>query len=179
LKTIAGDKQCEVVFEKVKVPQAHLIGEIDQGWEYIKKLWPKIVIAQCAEMVGGAQQALEMAVDYAKERVQFGRPIGSFQAIQHYCANMAADVDGSRFITYQAAWMLDEGIPCNREVAIAKAFVSEAFHRVTVLAQQIHGALAFCVDHDLPLYYMRAKAWELTLGDSDFHREAVAQEIGL
>jgi alkylation response protein AidB-like acyl-CoA dehydrogenase len=120
-----------------------------------------------------------MTIDYAKERVQFGRPIGSFQIIQHYCADMVADVDGSRFITYQAAWMLSEGIPCNKEVAIAKAFVSDAFRRVTALAQQIHGALAFTEDHDLPLYYKRAKAWELAFGDADFHHEIVAQEMGL
>jgi alkylation response protein AidB-like acyl-CoA dehydrogenase len=179
LITIAGDKQFEVVFSGVRVPEKNILGEIDKGWECIERVWPKIVMARCAEMVGGAQQVLEMTVDYTKERVQFDHPIGSFQAIQHHCANMLADVDGSRFITYQAAWMLSEGILCRKEVAIAKAWVSEAFRRVTALAHQIHGAIAYTEDHDLYLYFKRAKAWELSFAGVDFHLNVIAREMGL
>lgn len=179
LKTIAGDKQCEVILDKVEVPKGNMLGELHQGWSYISQILEKATIAKCAEMVGGAQQALEMAVSYAKERVQFGRPIGSFQAIQHYCANMLTDVDGCRFVTYQAAWRLSEGLPAAREVSIAKAWTSEAFRRTTALAHQIHGAIGFTEDHDLPLYFKRAKSWELAFGDAEFHREQIAQELGL
>jgi len=139
----------------------------------------KAAVAKCAEMVGGAQASLDMAVNYAKERVQFNRPIGSFQAIQHYCANMVTDVDGSRFITYKAAWAVSEGLPADKEVSMAKAWTSEAFKRVAVLAHQIFGAIGFTMDHDMHLYFRRAKAAELAYGDADFHRNIVAQQIGL
>lgn len=179
LKTIASDKLCEVVFKDVVVSGNDILGEEDKGWEIVKRTLDRATVAKCCEMVGGAQQVLEMTVAYAKERVQFGRPIGSFQAIQHYCANMLIDVDGSRFVTYQAAWMLSKGIPCRKEISIAKAWTSEAYRRVCALGHQIHGAIGFTMDHDMQLYYRRAKAAEVTFGDADFHREIVAQEIGL
>ena len=179
LITIAGDKQFEVVFNKTKVAEKDILGEIEGGWSYIEKVWPKIVVARCAEMVGGAQQVLEMTTDYAKQRIQFGRPIGSFQSIQHYCTDMLTYVDSSRFITYEAAWMLSEGIPCRREAAIAKAWISEAFRKVTTSAHQIHGAIAYTEAHDLYLYSKRAKAWELLFGGADFHLDTVAKEMGL
>jgi alkylation response protein AidB-like acyl-CoA dehydrogenase len=179
LVTIVGDKQCEVIFDKVKVPAKNILGEKDKGWPIIESVLQKATVGLCAQMVGGAQQVLEMSVDYAKERVQFGRPIGSFQAIQHHCANMAVDVEGCRFITYQAAWKLNEGLPAVKEVAMAKAWCSDAFRRVASLGHQIHGGIGFIEDHDMPLYFKRAKAWELLLGDARDHQEVVAQEIGL
>ena len=179
LKTMAGDKQCEVIFDKVKVPKKNLLGGLDKGWPVMEKMLEKATIGLCAQMVGGAQMALEMSVTYAKERVQFGRPIGSFQAIQHYCANMVTDVDGSKFVTYEAAWKLSEGLDASMEVSMAKAWTSEAYRRVTLLGHQIHGGIGFCIDHDMPLYFKRAKAAEPTFGDPDWHREKVAQELGL
>ena len=179
LKTIAADKLCEVTFNGVKVGRDAVLGEVGKGWPVVEKVLQRATAAKCAEMVGGAQQVLEMTVGYAKERVQFGRPIGSFQAIQHHCANMAIDVDGSRFITYQAAWLLSEGQPCTKEVAMAKAWTSEAYRRVTALGHQVHGGIGFTKDHDMQLYYRRAKAAEVTFGDADFHRDIVAREIGL
>lgn len=179
LKTIAGDKQCEVTFDNVRVPQKNMLGERDKGWPVVAKILQKATVAKCAEMIGGAQAALDMSVAYAKERIQFGRPIGSFQAIQHHCANMVTDVDGSRFITYQAAWKVSEGLPAVMEVSMAKAWVSEAYRRVTQLGHQIHGGIGFCMDHDMPLYFKRAKAAEPTFGSADWHREIVARELGL
>jgi alkylation response protein AidB-like acyl-CoA dehydrogenase len=179
LKTIAGDKQCEVTFDNVRVPQKNMLGERDKGWPVVAKILQKATVAKCAEMIGGAQATLDMSVAYAKERIQFGRPIGSFQAIQHHCANMVTDVDGSRFITYQAAWMVSEGLPAVMEVSMAKAWVSEAYRRVTQLGHQIHGGIGFCMDHDMPLYFKRAKAAEPTFGSADWHREIVARELGL
>jgi alkylation response protein AidB-like acyl-CoA dehydrogenase len=179
LKTIASDRQFEINFENVRVPRKNMIGELDRGWAIIKEILPKATLAQCALMVGGAQQVLEMTVDYAKERVQFGAPIGSFQAIQHKCADMAIDVDGCRFITYQAAWMLSQGMPYALQVSMAKAWVSEAYRRTCVEGHQIHGGIGFIKDHDMQLYYRRAKLSELAFGDADYHRELVAQQIGL
>jgi 3-oxocholest-4-en-26-oyl-CoA dehydrogenase beta subunit len=179
LKTLGRDKLCEVVFDNVAVPSGNLVGKLNGGWPIIKSILRKAAVAKCAEMVGGAQASLDMAVSYAKERVQFNRPIGSFQAIQHYCANMVTDVDGSRFITYKAAWTECEGLPSDMEVSMAKAWTSEAYKRVAVLAHQIFGAIGFTMDHDMHLYFRRAKAGELAYGDADFHREIVAAQLGL
>ena len=143
----------------------------------VKDILQKAAVAKCAEMVGGAQKVLEMAVDYAKERHQFGRPIGSFQAIQFYCVDLATDVDGCRFISYKAAWMINEGLPCTREVSIAKAWVSQAFRRATLLAHQIFASISYTEDHDLPLYMKRAKTSEVWFGDADYHREIISQEM--
>jgi alkylation response protein AidB-like acyl-CoA dehydrogenase len=179
LKTLARDKQCEVVFDNVTVSEKSIVGERDGGWPIVKDVLQKATVAKCAEMVGGTQAALDMAVNYAKERVQFGRPIGSFQAIQHYCANMATDVSGSRFVTYKAAWKVSEGLTAALDVAIAKAWASEAYGRVTLSAHQIFGAIGFTMDHDIHLYYRQAKAAEIIFGDADFQRAIVARELGL
>jgi alkylation response protein AidB-like acyl-CoA dehydrogenase len=179
LKTIGSGKQFEVVFHNVKVPKKNILGKQDHGWAIVQDMMQKATLAQCAYMVGGAQQVLEMTVSYAKERVQFGKPIGSFQAIQHKCANMVTDVDGARFITYQAAWKMAEGLPCVLEVSMAKAWVSEAYRRTCAEGHQIHGGIGFIKDHDMQLYYRRAKENELAFGDADYHRELVAQQIGL
>jgi alkylation response protein AidB-like acyl-CoA dehydrogenase len=179
LKTLARDKQCEVVFDNVTVSEKSIVGERDGGWPIVKDVLQKATVAKCAEMVGGTQAALDMAVNYAKERVQFGRPIGSFQAIQHYCANMATDVSGSRFVTYKAAWKVSEGLPAALDVAIAKAWASEAYGRITLSAHQIFGAIGFTMDHDIHLYYRQAKAAEIIFGDADFQRAIVARELGL
>jgi alkylation response protein AidB-like acyl-CoA dehydrogenase len=179
LKTIAGDKLCEVIFDQMPVPEADILGRLNQGWSAVQKIIQRAAVGKCCEMVGNIQRVLEMTVDYAKERKQFDRPIGSFQAIQHYCADMATDVDSARFSTYQAAWKLSERLPCTKEVAIAKAWIGEASQRVFALAHQIHGAIGVTIEHDLHFYTRRAKAAELAFGDTDFYREVVAREMGL
>jgi len=179
LRTLARDKQCEVVFDNVTVSEKSIVGKRDEGWPIVKGILQRATVAKCAEMVGGAQAALDMAVNYAKERVQFGRPIGSFQAIQHHCANMVADVTGSRLITYKAAWKVSQELPATADVAIAKTWTSEAYGRVALLAHQIFGAIGFTMDHDIHLYYRQAKAGEISFGDADFQRAVVAQELGL
>jgi alkylation response protein AidB-like acyl-CoA dehydrogenase len=168
-----------VVFNKVKVPKGNILGKLDGGWPEIEKIIQRAAVGKCCEMTGCIQQALDMTVEYAKDRKQYGRPIGSFQVIQHYCADMATDVDGTRLSAYQAAWMLSEGLPCTQEVAIAKAWAGEACQRVMALAHQIHGAIGVTIDHDLQYYTRRAKAAEISFGDASFHREVVAKEMGL
>jgi len=179
LRTIAGDKQCELTLDKVKVPKGNILGQVDQGWGMVKKIMEWAALAKAAEMMGGAQQVMEMTIDYAKERMQFDRPIGSFQIIQHYLADMSIDVDSSRVSLHKAAWMVSEGIACTKEISVIKGWISEAYRRVTAQAHQIHGAIGFTKDHDLELYFRRAKAGELYFGDADFHREIVAQGLGL
>jgi len=179
LNTIAGDKLCEIIFDKVRVPRENIIGELDQDWSPLEETLQQATLAKCAEMVGGAQYVLEMSADYTKERMVFGRPLGSFPVIHHYIANMMMDVDGCRFLTYEAAWKLSEGFPCAMEVAMAKTWTSDAYRRVTALGQQIFGGVGFIEDHDMPLYFKRAKAAEVTLGDGNFHREMVARQLGL
>jgi alkylation response protein AidB-like acyl-CoA dehydrogenase len=179
LKTMSGDKQCEVVFENVKVGRDALVGGLNQGWPLVRRAIDRAAVAKCCEMTGMMQRALELTVDYAKDRKQFNRPIGSFQIIQHYCANMNGDIDGARFATYQAAWKISQGMEATREAAIAKAFMGEAFTRVITLAHQVHGAIAVTIDHDLQYYTKRGKAADLSYGDAEFHREAVARSMGL
>jgi len=179
LKTFAGNKQSEVIFDNVKIPRGNVIGEVNHGHEYLKNALAKGAIAMCIQMVGAAQRALEMAVEHSKLRVQFGRPIGSFQAIQFQCADAMTDVDGSRVIAYQAAWMLSEGLPCAKEVAMAKAWVSDAFSRALSLTVEVHGGQGIMHDDDMSLYTKRALDWRVSFGDADFHREAIARELGM
>jgi len=179
LKTIASDKQYEVLFENVRVPKKNILGEVDRGWPIVEDLMQYAAVSQSALMLGGAQEVLEMTTSYAKERVQFDRPIGSFQAIQHKCANMLIDVTGIRIITHMAAWKLSKGLPAAMEVSMAKAWCNEAYRRVCAEGHEVHGGVGLIRIHDMQLFFRRAKVAELVMGDADFHREKVAQELGL
>ncbi len=180
LQTIGSDKQCEIKFENVAVPKANVLGEVDNGWAALNSIVLKATALECAYIVGLAQMDFEVTVSYAKERVQFGRPIGSFQAIQHKCADMVTDVDGSRFIMYRAAWAIAEGEPdAEQLVHMAKTWCSEASRRVVAHGQQIHGGIGFTKDYKIQLYFRRQKMAELMWGDADFHRELAAQSLSL
>jgi alkylation response protein AidB-like acyl-CoA dehydrogenase len=177
LKTIAGDKLCEVVFNQVKVSKNNIVGKLDQAWGPLEKTLQQVTVARCAEMVGGAQKVLEMSADHTKQRIVFDRPLGSFPVIQHYIANMVIDIDGSRFLTYEAAWRLSEGMSCAKEIAMAKAWTSEAYRRVTANGHEIYGGIGFTVESDMHLYFRRAKAAEVTLGDANYQRKVLAKEL--
>lgn len=179
LDTIAGDRQCEIRFEDVRVGQADVLGSVDGAWPAIQRYLDRARVLTCVWSVGGAEYVLDISVEYAKNRVQFGRPIGSFQAISHKCADMATDCDGMRFVSYHAAWRVSEGMPADQEIAVAKAWCAEAYRRVAASGHQIHGGVGFMMEHDMQLYSRRAKAAELLYGDADYHRERVAQGIGL
>ena len=179
LVTIAADKQAEVQFTDVSLSASTVLGDVDGGWSVLSRIIDMATVGKCSEMLGGADRVLEMTVDYVKERAQFGRPVGSFQAVQHHCANMATAVEGSRFVTYQAAWLLSEGLSATQGVAIAKAWVGDAYRQVCALAHQCHGAIGFTREYDLQLYTRRAEAAEVSYGDADHYREVVAQSIGL
>lgn len=179
MPTIALDGQCEVTFKDVRAPKDSMVGKPNQGWQIIESILTWGTVAKCAEMLGGARAILDMSLNYAKERQQYSRPIGGFQVIQHYLANMQMDINGIRSITYETSWKVSEGIPCAKEVSIAKAWVNETYRRIAELGIRIHGAIGTTQDHDMSLYYRRARAAEFTFGDTDFHREVVASQLGL
>jgi alkylation response protein AidB-like acyl-CoA dehydrogenase len=179
LVTMAGDKQSEVVFDGVCVPGESLLGGLDRAWPVLRNVQLTASVAKCAEMMGGARKALDLVIPWTKERIQFGRPIGAFQAVQHHCANMLTYLDTLTYMTYQASWLISAGKPFEKEAAMCKAYVSDAYRKLVALAHQVLGGLAFMEEHDLGLYFKRAKAAELFFGDADVHREIVAEEMGL
>ena len=177
VKTIGNERLCEVRLDGVAVPDDAVLGTVGGGWPIIQRALARATAAHCVQMVGGADAVVDMTVEYVKQRTQFGRPVGSFQAVQHHCSNMATDVEGARHIAYQAAWAISEGQPARREVAMAKAWCSGAYQRVCSLGHQCHGAIGFTQEHNLQLYTRRAKVQELSYGNSHDHKEIALQEI--
>ncbi len=178
LKTTAGDKQSEVVFKGVRVPRNNIVGVLNQGWSPLSKALQVGAVMLCAEMVGAAQRLLELTVDYAKTRIQFDQPIGVHQHIQDHCVYLLSEVDSSRWVTYQAAWKLSQGLPCDMEVAIAKAWTSDAHERACWRAHQVHAGVGFTTDAGaIPLFTRRAKSQQLYLGDTSHHLKKVAEQI--
>jgi alkylation response protein AidB-like acyl-CoA dehydrogenase len=170
---IGADRPHRVAFEAVAVPADRVL---PGGAEAIEAYG---AAATCAEMVGTAQRVLDMTVEYAKGRTQFGKPIGSFQAVQHHCADMAIDLLGSRFIAYEAIWRLSAGLDATAEVSMAKAWVSEATRRICDLGHQVHGAIGFTQEHDLHFLTRHAVAAALSFGDADHHWERLARHLNL
>jgi alkylation response protein AidB-like acyl-CoA dehydrogenase len=176
LKTMTGEKLCEVVFNNVTVSAQDVIGEVDKGWPVVEKMKHEAEVAEAAWMTGGARWALDTTIDYAKERIAFERPIGSFQAIQHKLANIALEVEGSTSIMYYAAWAITENAPdIAMAASMAKSWCGETYKNATFDGVQIHGGIGFTWDHDMHLYFKRAKACEVNFGDSEYHREKVAK----
>jgi len=159
---------------------ARLIGSPERAEESLATILDRAVIALAAEQVGGAQRCLDMSVDYAKTRVQFGRPIGSFQAIKHKCADMLLEVESARSAAYFAGWAAAEDSDERAAVAsLAKSYCSEAYFHVAAENIQIHGGIGFTWEHDAHLYFKRAKSSELLFGDPAYHRELLVQRIGI
>jgi alkylation response protein AidB-like acyl-CoA dehydrogenase len=170
-------KQAKV--ELVNVP-GRLIGTDGAGWSVLDRVLDLAAVALAAEQVGGAQKCLEMAVEYAKDRVQFGRPIGSFQAIKHKCADMLLEVESAKSAAYYAGWCaaeLNDELPST--ASLAKAYCSEAYFHAAAENIQIHGGIGFTWEHPAHLYFKRAKSSELLFGDPTYHRELLAQRIGI
>ena len=179
MPTTAADKLCEVRFNNVTVPKKNIIGNVDEGWPVVEMMLRKGAIAKCAESLGAIESCVEMTVAYSKERTQYDRPIGAFQALQHKMADMWTAMETSRYLIYEAAWMESEGLPCAKEASMAKAYVNEVYKDVSKWAVRLHGAIATSADHDIPFYYRRSLAAHIAFGNTDFHREIVAQKIGL
>ncbi|MFC2022382.1 acyl-CoA dehydrogenase family protein [Chloroflexota bacterium] len=180
LKTMTGEKLCEVTLNNVAVPKKNILGELDRGWPIMKRVLDEATVAECAWMTGGARWVLETTIEYAKERIQFDGPIGRFQAIQHKLANMTIEVEGATSIMYYAAWAVSENNPeLALAASMAKAWCSDAYKHATFEGVQIHGGIGFTWDHDMHLYFKRAKASEVAFGDGDYHREKVAQLLNI
>ncbi|HLF49482.1 MAG TPA: acyl-CoA dehydrogenase family protein [Methylomirabilota bacterium] len=173
-------KLCEVTLKDVAVGGDAVLGATGSGWKALSRVLDRATVALCAEMCGGAQKVLDMTVEYAKIRQAFGRPIGSFQGVKHKAADMLVDVENSKSITYYAAWAMDEGVAEGPLAAsMAKAYVSDAYRKVSAAGIQLHGGIGFTWEHDLHLYFKRAKGSEFTFGDATYHRERVAQLVNL
>jgi alkylation response protein AidB-like acyl-CoA dehydrogenase len=173
-------KQAEITFRDVRVPATALMDAAGAGWPALQQTLDLATIALAAEQVGGAQRCLDMTVQYAKERVQFGRPIGSFQAIKHKCADMLLLVESARSAVYYAAWAVSVDDPEVPVLAsLAKAYCSDAYFRCAADSIQIHGGVGFTWEYDVHLYFKRATASEHLLGDPTHHRERVARSLGL
>jgi alkylation response protein AidB-like acyl-CoA dehydrogenase len=169
-------KLCEVRCDNVAVPAAALIGVRHDGWAPLSRVVARATVALCAEMCGGAQQVLDMTVEYAKFRVAFGKPIGSYQGVKHQAADMLVALENAKSLTYYAAWALDSGdAEAPLAVAMAKAAVSDMARRIAGTGIQLHGGIGMTWEHDLQLYFKRAKASEVAFGDATWHRERVAR----
>lgn len=177
LENIAADKISEVVLDGVSVSSNDVLGKVDDGFEVVQTIVTKAAAIRCAEMVGGAQAEIEITADYTKTRHQFDRPIGTFQAVQHKLADMFIDVNGARWVTYQAIWRLTEGLPAEKDLAIAKAFTDIASQRIALGAQQLHAGIGFDRDYDIHFYYRRQKAFDLRQGTTAVHLATLADHL--
>jgi alkylation response protein AidB-like acyl-CoA dehydrogenase len=173
-------KLCEVTFNDVTVSADALLGPKDGAWAPLARVLDRATVALCAEMCGGAQRVLDMTTEYAKIRVAFGKPIGSYQGVKHKAADMLVEIENAKSLTYYAAWAVDENVPeAPLAASMAKAYVSDAYRKAAGAGIQLHGGIGFTWEHDLHLYFKRAKSSEFTFGDATWHRERVAQLINL
>ena len=177
LITLAKDKQSRLTLDQVKVTEADLVGELHQGWPVVERMLEKATALLCCQIIGATRKDAEMAIEYAKNRVAFGRPIGSFQSIQHLCADMLLHLDGAQLLTYEALWKMDQGLPAGVEVSQAKAFCNEKCESVVRSSQVIHGGIGFMMEFDLHLWFRRVSAWTMRLGTSFEHRAKIAAAL--
>lgn len=179
LDAISGEKIFEVSLDAVEVTADDRLGPAGRGAALLAPALQAGALARTAEMVGGARRVLDLTVEHAKTRVQGGRPIGGYQAIQHACADLVRDVDTARGLLYLAAWKAAEGLPADSDVAMAKAHAAETCLSVARRGHQIFGAIGYCEEHPLHLIHKRIQAASLDCGDAQYHLETVARSIGL
>jgi len=177
IPTTAHNMRFEVKFNNVKVPQSNILGEKDKGWNIIEYILQYATILKCAEMSGGAEAVLELSNNFSKERIQFDKPIGSFQAVQHKLVDMLTESDGLKFLTYEAAWKINIGSPSNMLISMAKAKANNAYQRLCIEGIQIYGAIGFTDEMDIGLYHLQSKSLEFDLGSTEFHREKIINEL--
>lgn len=169
----------EIVLENVRVAKENILGAVNKGWQHIQTTLEMERIGIAAEATGNAQLIVEDALQYAKERVQFGRPIGKFQMIQQMLADMQTEVDAARLLTYRAAWMKDQRIPCSKEASMAKLFASEVCMRCAIKGMEILGGYGYTMEYDMQRYFRDAQANKIGGGTSEIQRLIIAREMGL
>jgi len=179
MPSIALNKLCEVRFKDAVVPDANILGELGKGWPVVERAVKKGAIAKCAESIGAIQACVDMTVQYCKDRVQYNRPIGAFQAIQHRLSEMWISMQTSKYLFYEKAWKESEGLSCDKDIATVKSYINEAYKFVTKWAVRLHGAIGTTREHNISLYYRRAKEADCSFGNTAFHRKTVAKEINL
>ena len=177
LTTLAKDKQSRVDFKDHRVEASALVGVLNQGWPIVEAMLDRGTALLCCQMTGAARKDAEMAIEYAKNRVAFGRPIGSFQSVQHMLADMILHVDGGEMLTFEALWKMDEGLPASVEVSQAKAFCNEKCESVVRTSQVIHGGIGFMMEFDLHLWFRRVTSWTMRLGTTYDHRSRIASAL--
>ena len=175
--TIASDTQYRVDFDRVRVTADALVGTIDGGWPVWDSVMHDGIILLAAQAVGGARQALDITVQYAKDRRQFDKPLGAFQAIAHYLADAVTAVDGAETLVWEAAWARDAGRSYTRLAPMAKLFACQTFRDVTAMAQQVFGGVGFTVEYDIQLYFRRAKQLQLSWWDDRYLEELIAADV--
>ena len=173
------ERLAEVTFKNVKVPEANVLGAVNKGFDALKKIMEISTIAKCCQALGASQKAFDMTLDYSKERKQYGKAIGTFQAIQHYFADLLVDIYGMRVSTYQAAWMVSQNMPCSKEIAIAKAWMNQATDRVIFQTHQIHGAIGVTLDYDLHYFTRRLKTFQLGCADTNYYLDTIVETMSL
>ena len=169
MESIANYPQFLVEFDDVSLLDDAVLGEIAEGRVALELATQRATVIQCAETLGRAEKVLDMVVEYAGMRQQFGQPIGIFQAVQHRCANLKVAVDSGRLLTYKAAWRLDQNLPASDEIAMAKAQSGRLSRLATETGHSIFAGISFTVEHDMHLYSDRAKIAEANLGDTEYH----------
>jgi alkylation response protein AidB-like acyl-CoA dehydrogenase len=179
MPTMAGDRQFRVTFDKVSVPKSHVLGSVDKGWGIVDFILQRAAVLKCAEISGACQAVLDMTSAYAKDRVQFDRPIGSFQAVQMKLADMVIDIDAIQYLLYLAAWEISIGKPSQMHISAAKAKAAEAFQTMCIEGMTAHGAIGFTEDCDLGFYYRRVREAEFTGGNTGLHLEKIAAGLDL
>ena len=175
--SMASDTQYRVTFDGVVVPDAQRLGAQGSGWTNWSEAMHEGIILLGAYAAGGAERALEITVQYSKDREQFGKPIGAFQALAHYMADASPVVEGAKTLVYEAAWAHSTGRDIKRLAPMAKLFACKAFRDVTHMAQQVHGGIGFTLDYDIQLYYRRAKQLQLNWWDSRYLEGLIAADV--
>ena len=173
--SIGFDNQSQIDFTNLVVDEQDKLGKLNQGWTIVERILNWGALGKCAEMIGASDRSLEMSLGYANDRVQYGKPIGSYQKQQHRLADMWIALESSRNYFYEAGWLLSNGSDDQMNVSIAKAMISEMAEDVTDNAVLLHGAIGLTWDYDLGLYFRRARAASLMFGDSRYHRERIAR----
>jgi len=175
--SLGSDAQYRVDFEQVRVPASERIGPAGSGWATWDALMLDAVVLLAAQAIGGAERALEMTVEYAKERVQFDKPLGAFQAISHYLADASTEVDGGRTLVYEAAWTRSRDGSIAQLAPMAKLFACQTYRDVTAMGEQVFGGVGFTIEYDIQLFFRRAKQLQLSWWDTRFLEERIAQTV--
>jgi len=175
--TIASDTQYQVDLDDVAVAEGDRIGVEGSGWATWNAVMHDACILLGAQAVGGARHALDITVQYAKDRRQFDKPLGAFQAISHYLADAATTLDGATTLVHEAAWARSTGRPVDRLAPMAKLFACQTFRDITAMAQQVFGGIGFTVEFDIQLYFRRAKQLQISWWDAPYLEELVARAV--